>query len=157
MNIPPYAFPETPVEFKVMVLREFAPCQDKCDQPDAVAKYCRANIETSPYFNPDVECFYVLILDTRRAVKGHYLVSTGTLDTLMIHPREVFKTAIVTSASAIILVHNHPSGDPSPSSADISATNALVRGGEYMQIPVLDHVILGHNRHASLRELGYIS
>lgn len=99
----------------------------------------------------------VLILNTRRKVKGHYLVSTGTMDTILVHPREVFRLAIIASASAIVLMHNHPSGDSSPSEADIKITRDLIRGGQLIKIDVLDHVIMGagNPNHTSLRSLGY--
>src|SRR5262249_19214176 len=88
-------------------------------------------------------------------------ISEGTLDTILVHPREVFKPAIAANAAAIILVHNHPSGDPSPSEADIKVTRDLIRAGQLLKIDVLDHVILGRateerpKDYVSLRELGY--
>jgi DNA repair protein RadC len=87
-------------------------------------------------------------------VKGHQLVTTGTLDSTLVHPREVFRAAVVSSASAIVLMHNHPSGDPTPSDADIQVTRQLVRAGEVMNIKVLDHVIMGNLTQSSLKELG---
>ena len=89
------------------------------------------------------EHFYVLMLDTKNNLIGEQLISKGILDASIIHPREVFKPAIKNSASKIILVHNHPSGDPSPSSEDIEITEKLMRTGEELSIKVLDHVILG--------------
>jgi len=68
------------------------------------------HIAQHPYFNPECECLVVLILNTRRKVKGHQFVSTGTMDTLLVHPREVFRLAVMASASAIVVMHNHPSG-----------------------------------------------
>ena len=126
-----------------------------CDTPDSAADYWRANIAGHPYFNPDVECFVVLLLNTRRRVKGHVFVSTRTLDTLLVHSREVFRAAIVAAASAVVLMHNHPSGDPQPSEADIRVTRDLMRAGQLLKIEVLDHVIVGAARRSSLRELGY--
>jgi DNA repair protein RadC len=84
----------------------------------------------------------VLILNTRRHVKGHQLVTIGTLDTLLVHPREVFRGAIVASAAAIILMHNHPSGETTPSEADIKVTRDLARAGQLVRIEVLDHIIM---------------
>lgn len=150
-------------EFKVLTLRETPPelwTQD-CSSPDLVKAYYDQNIKSDVRFNPDVETFYVVCLSTRRKVIGHTLVSTGTLDTLLVHPREVFKPAIVASASAIILIHNHPSGDPCPSEADIKVTRDLIRAGQILKIDVLDHCIMGCKTterpkdYASLRELGY--
>jgi DNA repair protein RadC len=103
----------------------------------------------------------VVLLNTRRRPIGFEIISNGTLDTILIHPREVFKPAIVLGASAVILAHNHPSGDPTPSEADIKATRDMIRAGQLIKIDVLDHVIIGQatpdrpKAWASLRELGY--
>ena len=112
--VKPFTFPGKPYEYKVTALRE-CPTSDSlhmCDTPDRVADYWRLNVPANPYFNPECECFVVLLLNTRRRVKGHHLVSIGTLDTILVHPREVFRLAIMTAAAAIVLTHNHPSGDP---------------------------------------------
>jgi DNA repair protein RadC len=154
----PFRFPTTPHEYKVVPLRECSTpmAQPLCDTPQAAADYWRANIPGNPYFNPECECFVVLILNTRRRVKGHYLVSLGTQDTLLVHPREVFRLACITSANAIVLMHCHPSGDPTPSEADIRVTRELARAGQLMKIEVLDHIVIGKPGHTSLRELGYL-
>ena len=146
-----------PQEYKIVSLRE-CPTPESlliCETPEQVAEYWRLNIATNPYHNPDVECFVVLLLNTRRRVKGHQLVSHGTLDTILVHPREVFRVAIIAAASAVALIHNHPSGDPTPSEADIKVTRDLIRAGQLLKIEVLDHVIMGAGRHASLRSLGF--
>jgi DNA repair protein RadC len=147
-----------PKEYKVVALRD-CPVPESmriCEAPDQTADYWRLHIATHPYFNPDCECFVVLLLNTRHHVKGHHLVSIGTMDTILVHPREVFRCAVVACASAIVLMHNHPSGDPTPSEADIKVTRDLVRAGQLLKIDVLDHVIMGNPSHSSLRELGYI-
>lgn len=133
-------------EFKVVALRECAISKDLhfCDTPEKAAEYWRLNIATNPYFNSECECMAVLILNARHQVKGHQLISIGTMDTLLVHAREVFRGAIMTSAAAIILMHNHPSGDVTPSYADIKVTHDLIRAGQLLEIEVLDHVILGH-------------
>jgi DNA repair protein RadC len=128
-----------------------------CDTPQQVADYWRLNIATHPYHNQEVECFAVLMLNTRRRAKGHCLVAHGTMDTILVHPREVFRAAIIAAAAAVVLVHNHPSGDPTPSEADIKVTRDLIRAGQLLKIEVLDHVVMGCDRHTSLRELGYFS
>ena len=120
-----------------------------------VADYWRRHVATHPYFNPDCECLVVLMLNTRKKVKGHYLVSIGTMDTILVHPREVFRLAIMTAASAIVVVHNHPSGDATPSEADIKVTRDLIRAGQLLKIEVVDHVVIGNPTRTSLRELGY--
>jgi DNA repair protein RadC len=79
------------------------------------------------------------------------------MDTLLVHPREVFRLAIVTAASAIVVMHNHPSGEATPSEADIKVTRDLIRAGQLLKIEVLDHVIVGQGSQCSLRTLGYIA
>jgi DNA repair protein RadC len=86
-----------------------------CETPEHAQNYWHQTITANPYFKADCECFCVLHLNTRRRVKGHELVSIGTLDTLLVHPREVFRIAIIRASAAILLMHNHSSGDPSPS------------------------------------------
>jgi DNA repair protein RadC len=110
----------------------------------------------------NVETLQVLLLNTRRRlIRVAEEITDGTIDTLLVHPREVFKSAIAANASAIVLAHNHPSGDPTPSEADIKVTRDLIRAGQLLKIEVLDHVILGRSaegrakEYASLRELGY--
>ena len=103
----------------------------------------------------EVEHFQVLLLNTRRRLLRVDKLSQGTLDTLLVHPREVFRCAIAGNASAVILVHNHPSGDPTPSEADIRVTRELIRAGQLLKIEVLDHVILG--RRTEERPTDYIS
>jgi DNA repair protein RadC len=152
-----------PKEFKVQVMRECpTPAEMQlCDTPERAAAYWRSHIVNHPYFNPDVECFVALLLNTRRRIQGHHLVSTGTLDTILVHPREVFRVAVICASSAVVLMHNHPSGDPAPSEADIKVTRDLIRAGQLMKIEVLDHVVVGQsspenaNGFVSLRELGY--
>jgi DNA repair protein RadC len=108
-----------------------------------------------------VETFQVVLLNTRRRLIGVRQLSQGTLDTLLIHAREVFRPAISANAAGLILVHNHPSGDPTPSEQDIRVTHELIRAGHLLRIEVVDHVILGQRTEGrtqdwvSLRELGY--
>lgn len=126
------------------------------DSPENIAGLLRE--EARGY---DVEHFVVLLLNTRRRLIRIEHVSQGTLDALHIHPREVFKHAIAGNAAAIVMVHNHPSGDPTPSEADIKVTRDMIRAGQLLKIDVLDHVILGRKTterardFVSLRELGY--
>jgi DNA repair protein RadC len=112
------------------------------------------HIATHPYFNPECECLVVLLLNTRRRVKGHQLVTIGTIDTLLVDPRIVFRCAVVGSAAAILLMHNHPSGDSTPSEADIKVTRDLIRAGQLLKIEVLDHIVIGNPGRSSLREAG---
>ena len=146
-----------PKEFKIVALRECPVPEEMqiCEQPQQVADYWHLNISKHPYFNPDCECLVVLLLNTRRRIKGHHLVTIGLLDTLLIHPREVFSVAIVMKAAFIVLIHNHPSGDPTPSEADIKVTRDLIKVGQLLKIEVTDHVIMGNPNFCSLRGLGY--
>ncbi len=148
-----------PQEFKVMSLRECPVPNDLlvCETPEQATAYWRLHLETHPYFNPECECFVVLFLNTRKRVKGHQLVTIGTMDTLLVHAREVFRAAILISASGVILLHNHPSGDPTPSEADIKVTRDLIRAGQILKIEVVDHVVIGRPGFQSLRSLGYFA
>jgi DNA repair protein RadC len=152
-----------PKEFKLLALRECpTPAEMQlCDTPDKAAAYWQSHVTAHPCFNRDVECFVVLLVNTRRRIQGHCFISTGTLDTILVHPREVFRPAVVGAAAAIVIMHNHPSGDPTPSEADIKVTRDLIRAGQLLKIEVLDHVIMGQagaedgKGWVSLRELGY--
>ena len=102
------------------------------------------------------EEFRVLLLNTQHAVVREIVVTRGILDASVVHPREVFKPAVAESAAALILVHNHPSGDPAPSSEDREVTRQLAEAGRILGIPVLDHVIVGDARYLSFVEAGYL-
>lgn len=99
-----------------------------------------------------VEQFGVLILDSKHRVLKTRLLSVGSLDASVVHPREVFRAAVLGGAAAVVLFHNHPSGDPTPSRDDCELTRRLIAAGELMGIDVLDHVILADTRFVSLRE-----
>ena len=104
----------------------------------------------------DREHFRVVALDTKNHVLGISAISVGSLNSSLVHPRECFKEAIRRNSNAIILLHNHPSGDPSPSQEDIEVTKRLAEGGGILGIEVLDHVIIGDNRYISLKERGVL-
>jgi DNA repair protein RadC len=128
------------------------------DSPERIADHLR---EANRAYQ--VEQFQAVLLNTRRKLIRVELISHGLVDTILIHPREVFRSAIAANASALVLVHNHPSGDPTPSEADIRATRDLIRAGQLLKIEVLDHIILGRRTaengrdYASLRELGFFN
>jgi DNA repair protein RadC len=123
-------------------------------QPADGARLARAFIPD----DTDKEHFGVLFLNVRRQVIGFNMVSIGCLTASLVHPREVFKPAILASAAAVILAHNHPSGDPEPSAEDVTLTRRLVQGGELLGIEVLDHVVLGLGmRYVSFKDRGMIS
>lgn len=100
----------------------------------------------------DKEHFIALLLDTKNRIIGEVRVSTGDLNRSIVSPREVFKLAIKRSANAMILVHNHPSGDPEPSREDIQVTKRLLEGAKILGIRILDHLIIGYNQYYSMRE-----
>lgn len=102
------------------------------------------------------EHFYCLLLNTKNKVNGINEVSVGSLNATIVHPREIFKAAILSNAAAVILCHNHPSGDPTPSPEDISITRKIIEAGKLLDIPVLDHVIIGDGKYVSMKEKGII-
>jgi DNA repair protein RadC len=126
------------------------------DTPERIAELVREE-----HRHASAETFQVVLLNTRRRLIKVETLSRGTLDTILVHPRDVFRSAITANAAAIVVVHNHPSGDPAPSEADIKVTRDLIRAGQLLKIDVLDHVILGRATSerskdwASLKELGY--
>jgi DNA repair protein RadC len=149
-------------EFKVMRLGEASLFNEpSLDQPRASVEYLRPQLEQSIIYRPDVENFTIIHLTVRRKPIGFEIITTGTLDTCLVHAREVFRSAIIANSAAIILVHNHPSGDPTPSGADITITRNLMRAGELLKIEVLDHIIFGDPQGSpsfhSLKELGYFT
>ena len=103
----------------------------------------------------DRELFWALALNTKNRLLRIIQVSVGSLNASIVHPRELFKGAIKLSAASVIVVHNHPSGDPTPSGADIQLTRRLMKAGDVLGIDVLDHVVIGNGgEHTSLRESG---
>jgi DNA repair protein RadC len=104
-----------------------------------------------------VEQFGIVMLDTKHRVIRVKLVSIGGLDSTVVHPREVFREATAASAAAIVLFHNHPSGDPTPSSDDLLLTGRMIRAGDIMGIDVIDHLILSEQRYYSLVEAGSLA
>lgn len=103
-----------------------------------------------------VEEFHVAVLDAQHRLERDVLITRGLLNSSLVHPREVFREAIAERAAAIILVHNHPSGDPTPSAEDRTVTDQLVAAGRLLDIPVHDHVIIGRGRYASFAEAGLL-
>jgi len=104
----------------------------------------------------DREVFLVCLLDTKQKVTGVQVASVGTLDASLVHPREVFKAAIVANAASVICVHNHPSGDPRPSREDHDITARLRDAGRLLGIPLLDHVVVGLRGYTSFADRGWL-
>ena len=103
-----------------------------------------------------IEVFWLVALDTQSNVLEVVEVSRGSLNSSIVHPREVFRSAIVAGAAGIIVVHNHPSGDPTPSADDRAVTRQLVEAGRVLDIPVYDHIIIGAGRYVSFAESGLL-
>jgi DNA repair protein RadC len=121
----------------------------------------RSPAESAQYLLPryasrPVETFGLLALDVRRRLKHEAVVSVGCLTSSLVHPREVFREAVTARAAALVLFHNHPSGDPEPSAEDLALTRRLVSAGTLLGIEVLDHLVLGAGRFVSLKERGVV-
>lgn len=123
--------------------------------PETAAEYLK---KLGLHKKPE-EHFYVLLLNVKNQVVGYHEVSKGLLDRSHVHPREVFRVAILNNASKIILAHNHPSGDTTPSKQDMESTSNMVKAGELLGIKVIDHIIvaenLGNFNHTSMRSAGH--
>ena len=135
---------------KVSLIRESVTTADyrTISDPYAAAQILRAHLD-----NADREHCVALLLDTRNQVIGIHTVSIGTLNSSLVHPREVFKAAILASAASIILGHNHPSGDPTPSNEDRLLTTRMQEAGKLLGITVLDHVVIGdESRYISMTQ-----
>src|SRR5262249_50870382 len=118
---------------------------------DKLIDYCSAQIAHNK-----VEEFHILFLDRKNVLIKHERQQRGTVDHTPVYPREVVKRALDLGASALILVHNHPSGDPSPSKADIAVTKEIVKAAQPLGLTVHDHLIIGRGHHASLRDLNLL-
>jgi DNA repair protein RadC len=119
--------------------------------PESIVKAIRASIKDKAK-----EHFKLILLNPRNKIIGISTISIGTLNASLVHPREVFKDAIVHSAASVVLAHNHPSGDPEPSEDDLKITKKLVDSGKILGIEVLDHIVIGKERFKSFKEEGLI-
>ena len=135
----------------VRALRETVKGRPVIGTWEAVIDYCSARLAHLP-----TEHFRVLFLDSRNALIKDEEQQQGTVDHVVLYPREVVKRALELGASAVILVHNHPSGDPSPSHADVQLTREIARAGAPLGVSVHDHLVIGRSRHVSLREAGLL-
>lgn len=118
------------------------------------ARLLAAELATQFLEGSPQERFGVITLDTKNQLIGVHLITVGTLDCSLVHPREVFRPAILQNASSIILFHNHPSGDPTPSKADFDVTRRLKNAGTLIGIDVIDHIVIGDGATLSLAESG---
>lgn len=119
----------------------------KCNSAEKIYKYFSSELK-----GLNQECFYCLYLDNHKKLIDKKLLFKGTLNKSLIHPREIFKEAYLSSAAGIICIHNHPSGNVIPSTEDINITNMLVKIGKLQGIPVIDHIIIGNNNYYSFYE-----
>jgi len=126
---------------------------DKISSPTDVRDYIEQVFKLSIQAE---EVMVMLVLDTKNNVIGAFEVSRGSLNASIVHPREVFKRALLLNGASIIIAHNHPSGDPTPSREDKEITRILVEGGKILGIEVLDHIIIGDYRYRSFREMNLI-
>jgi DNA repair protein RadC len=124
----------------------------RMERPAIVADYLKSAFEEYPM----QEAFYAIYLDRKNHPIGRHLITLGTVSSSLVHPREVFRGAILSGASAMIVAHNHPSGDPAPSQADIRVTRSLREAAKIIDIDLLDHVIVGDVK-ADPAGLGYYS
>lgn len=122
------------------------------DAPDRVASY----LESAFNEDPTIEWFITVLLDRKNRPLGRTVITKGTANSSLVHPREVFKPAILAGASAVVVSHNHPSGDPAPSRADIQVTRHLREAAKTLDLDLLDHVIVG-TKEADPRGVGYYS
>jgi DNA repair protein RadC len=137
------------------------PGEYKTDSPEECVRFWSEVVETQGFFDNEKEHLIALILDTKYNLKGWNLISIGTINETIAHPREIFRPAIAMAASAFILMHNHPSGEPEPSKADHILTKRITEGAEILGIRLLDHIVIGKplngsKGYASFRELGVI-
>ncbi len=140
--------------FSVKQVREregFYDCPANIGSPADANKAIKAVLDLN---NEAVEKFGFFSLNSKNAIIGLHIIGVGTLNATLVHPREIFKAAILNNAASIILFHNHPSGNPNPSPEDILLTSNLVAAGNLLQIPILDHIIIGEYEFLSLKEKG---
>lgn len=123
----------------------------KVTSPKDIASYFMEQMRHSKQ-----ECFIVALLDAKNKMIDHKTIFVGSLTSSIVHPREVYKLAIQKSANSILVLHNHPSGDPSPSKEDILITGRLQKAGDLIGIILIDHIIIGDNKYISLKEAGYL-
>lgn len=121
---------------------------------ESVARYARNSVYEMN--DADKEHFVLLALNNKNRVIGFKVISTGSLTASLVHPREVYRAALYFDAAAVIFLHNHPSGDPAPSPEDIEITKRLKECGDLFGIRVLDHIVLGHDRHWSFSDKGML-
>jgi len=148
--------PKLPAQFAVKTIRlQEMPTALPVSSPYEIKNFWQQNIETADWFDREKECLVVLALDTKSKLKGWNLVSIGSLNESIVHPREVFRPLVAIAAYGFIMIHNHPTGDTNPSSADHRVTEKIRSAAQIMSIVFFDHVIVGDSYY-SFRESGLI-
>ena len=144
--------------FRVQRVGERPPVDSKLDSPEAVVAAWHEHVAASPWYDPEKEHMIVFVLNTRYNLKGWSLVSIGTVNESLAHPREILRPVLVAAGFAFIIAHNHPSGDPSPSDTDRNLTKRVREGSALLNVRMLDHVVIGGGRasHFSFKEAGII-
>jgi len=142
---------------RVVLVKEKGAMYDVQKKIESSRAAYEAIIEIAKVQEEAQEVFGILILNTKNKIVAAHEVSRGALNSSLVHPREVFKPAVLHNAASIICFHNHPSGDPEPSRDDIEVTKRLVEAGKIMGIEVLDHIIVGEDRYVSLKETSPLS
>jgi len=139
-------------------------CEDAgvaCDHPSRVVELWKKCVETADWFDPEKECVVVFNLNTKLKIKNWQMVSMGTINECALTPREAYRSAVASLAHSLIVLHNHPSGNPSPSPADLDITRRMRDAGKTLGINLQDHIIVGDGKngnlpHYSFREAGYL-
>jgi DNA repair protein RadC len=139
-------------ELGVRLAREEKPPAQRIREPEDVVRLYNGRLR-----DLQVEEFHLLALDSQSQVLREVLITRGLLNSSLVHPREVFRPAIAEAAAGIIVVHNHPSGDPTPSAEDRAVTRQLAEAGRLLDLPLYDHVILAGDRHLSFAAAGLLA
>lgn len=139
------------LELSKRIAEQKCEAEIKVTKPETIANYFMERLR-----HKKNECFVEIFVDAKCKMTGYKTISEGTLTTAIVHPREVYKYAIEHATYSIVVLHNHPSGDPSPSDEDLKLTKRLQTVGEVIGIPLLDHIIIGDHTYKSLREESYL-
>jgi len=148
----PYAF-----EVRCMVVRETDSEQKRLRTPEDIYDAWNNSVIQADWFNPDKECIVVFFLSAQNILRGFEMVAIGILDSCLVHPREIYRSAITAGASGIVIAHHHPSGDPTPSAEDVRVTRQLVKAGKIIDIDLKDHVIIGHHYQQRPKHTAWVS
>jgi DNA repair protein RadC len=143
--------------FRVQCVGECPAIERKIDSPESVLAAWHDQVATSPWFDPEKEHMIVFVLNTRYQLKGWNVVSVGSVNESISHPREILRPVLVAAGFAFVIAHNHPSGDPSPSDSDRVVTRRVLEASNLLMVRMLDHVVVGSpGRHFSFKEAGLV-